>query len=261
MGSKQRGSYDPYQSYLTSQKRRQSKASRDKLTEYKKPFTLKSPSLTIYCDGGCFPNPGKGGWGFVCVENGDEKSGGVLKTTNNRMELQAVLEVLDYCKKNHPGRVVRIFSDSQYAVRGCNEWRHGWKKKGWTKSGGELKNVDMWKLLDAALEEVNAIFEWVKGHSQNKWNKRADELAETGSGFPPESINKLSFNQENEPAAQTVSVDNSSVAPSSISEIQELWDNGGFTPAFEKAIAEINRLNILLQEKDALYMEYANIVR
>lgn len=250
MGSKNRGSYDPYQSAESSrrQRKRQSESSKRELTEYKRPFTLKSPSLTIYCDGSCEPNPGSGGWGWVCVENGEEGFGGDRNTTNNRMELQSVIEVLDYCKKNHPGRVVRIFSDSQYAVRGCSEWMHGWKKKGWTKSGGELKNVDLWKLLDAALIEVTAVLEWVKGHSKNKWNQRADELAEMGSRSLSSPASVPQSHHEASPPKKFVLVDDFSERPSSITEIQAMWDRGGFTPAFESAIAEINRLNILLRE-------------
>lgn len=133
----------------------------------------------IYTDGSCEPNPGPGGWAFVAYEGRQEAaqgSGAAASTTNNRMELQAVLEALWWLD----GRPARIFSDSQYAVKGINTWSSAWKRQGWKRKWrgkpAELLNADLWKAIDAA-RKPGQLVEWVRGHNGNAGNERADELA------------------------------------------------------------------------------------
>ncbi|WP_234907699.1 ribonuclease H family protein [Rhizobium rhizogenes] len=147
----------------------------------------------IFCDGACEPNPGSGGWGVVVYKDGREiaaLSGGVADTTNNVMELtgmlQAVQWVLTHFMKDQP---VTIWCDSMYVVNGCNEWRHKWKRNGWSKKGpnspkredAEVKNLDLWKAIDEALNKCSALtVAWVKGHIGIDGNERADELSLIG---------------------------------------------------------------------------------
>ena len=131
--------------------------------------------VTIYTDGACSGNPGPGGWGAVLSYKGKEKeiSGGELETTNNRMELLAVIEALNLLKRSCD---VVIYTDSKYVLQGATEWMPGWKAKNWTKKGG-LKNAELWKDLDKAIQRHTIHWEWVKGHSGNAGNERADALA------------------------------------------------------------------------------------
>ncbi|MEG1633435.1 MAG: ribonuclease HI [Oscillospiraceae bacterium] len=133
--------------------------------------------ITIYTDGACSGNPGPGGWAAVLIYNGKEKelSGGEANTTNNRMELAAVIEALKALREPCEAEV---FTDSQYIERAMNEgWLRGWKQKGWKRKGGELKNVELWQELDRLLAIHSLTFRWVKGHAENKYNNRCDELA------------------------------------------------------------------------------------
>lgn len=137
--------------------------------------------VVIYTDGACENNPGPGGWGFVVVDGDKEISfakGGEVDSTNNRMEIKAVLEAL----ASLPDRqIVKIYSDSKYVVNGATQWLKNWKARGWrTKEGGEVKNPDLWKEMDRQLARVQAQLFWVKGHVGNKWNERADELSLMG---------------------------------------------------------------------------------
>ncbi|MER8511694.1 ribonuclease HI [Mesorhizobium sp. M1060] len=147
--------------------------------------------LVIYADGCCEPNPGAGGWGFVVYRDGAEvhcASGGDLEATNQRMELTAALQALLWVA--NAGDVtanVRLISDSKYTVTGCNEWRHNWKRRGWRRKSAEaaeknqvVANLDLWKLLDAALTATPVNLEWVKGHCGVIGNERADELSLIG---------------------------------------------------------------------------------
>lgn len=129
----------------------------------------------LYTDGGCSGNPGPGGWGAVLICGSQEKelSGYDPETTNNRMELMAVIEGLKALKSKRP---VIIYTDSKYVLQGATEWMDGWKAKGWKKKGG-LKNVDLWQELDVAMNGHNITWEWVKGHSGIEGNERADRLA------------------------------------------------------------------------------------
>ena len=133
--------------------------------------------VTIYTDGACSGNPGPGGWGAILDYRGQKRelSGGEAETTNNRMELMGVIEALTALKE--PCEVA-LFTDSQYIAKAINEhWLSSWKAKNWKRKGGELKNVDLWQRLDALLEKHAVSFHWVKGHADNEFNNRCDELA------------------------------------------------------------------------------------
>jgi len=133
--------------------------------------------VTIYTDGACSGNPGPGGWAAVLKYGNTrrELSGGEPNTTNNRMELLAVIYGLEALKE--PCRVT-LRTDSQYIARAINEkWITAWRGMGWKRKDGELKNADLWQRLDKLLIVHSVEFEWVKGHSDNEENKRCDELA------------------------------------------------------------------------------------
>jgi len=132
--------------------------------------------VTIYCDGACIGNPGPGGWGALLSYGPHEKriSGGEKDSTNNRMELMAAIESLNAL--NQPCHVT-VFSDSQYVIKGMNEWIHNWKKNNWIGSKGEVKNRELWELLDKAAERHHVTWKWVKGHSGVYGNEEADTLA------------------------------------------------------------------------------------
>ena len=138
--------------------------------------------VQIYTDGACKGNPGPGGWGAWLKSGATEKElfGGELNTTNNRMELKAVIEGLGALKR--PCKVV-LYLDSQYVRMGITEWIRGWKAKGWmTASKQPVKNVELWKELDKLVSEGGHQIEWrwVRGHSGDVGNERADALANKG---------------------------------------------------------------------------------
>ena len=141
--------------------------------------------VVIYTDGACKGNPGPGGWGALLrAADGAEKElcGGELETTNNRMEMMAVIEALSALKR--PCHVV-LHVDSQYVLKGMTEWLHGWKAKGWrTAAKQPVKNVDLWQRLDALVHqsEHRIEWQWVKGHAGDPGNERADALANRGVG-------------------------------------------------------------------------------
>ncbi|MBD9455990.1 ribonuclease HI [Rhizobium sp. RHZ02] len=140
--------------------------------------------ISIYTDGACEPNPGAGGWAFVVYENGVNtqiRFGGDVSSTNNIMEMTAVLAAIEHCIAHRMKFTeVRIFSDSQYVVKGCNEWRHGWARKGWEKGKASLKNAGLWKAIAAAHDAFPCAITWVRGHSGIEGNEEADRLAEVG---------------------------------------------------------------------------------
>ena len=139
------------------------------------------PHVTIYTDGACKGNPGLGGWGAVLRSGGKEKHlcGGEKNTTNNRMEMTAVIEALRALKSPC---VIDLFTDSQYVNRGVNEWLSNWKKANWkTASKAPVKNVDLWQKLDELLGAHDIHWHWVKGHSGDPGNDLADELANRGA--------------------------------------------------------------------------------
>jgi ribonuclease HI len=136
--------------------------------------------VIIYTDGACRGNPGVGGWGVILSYNGNIKElcGGDKDTTNNRMELMAAIQALEALKKPC---TVRLYSDSSYVLKGITEWMPNWKKRGWkTASKHPVKNVDLWQRLDAAIAPHDIEWKWVKGHSGDKGNDRADALANLG---------------------------------------------------------------------------------
>jgi ribonuclease HI len=138
--------------------------------------------VVIYTDGACKGNPGPGGWGVFLKSGVHEKElwGGEAVTTNNRMELMAVIEALSALKR--PCEVM-LFLDSEYVRKGITEWIHGWKAKGWkTAAKQPVKNADLWQRLDALVSGGGHKIEWkwVKGHAGDPGNERADSLANRG---------------------------------------------------------------------------------
>lgn len=137
-------------------------------------------SVEIFTDGACRGNPGPGGWGVLMRFGDEEKTlcGGEPETTNNRMELTAVIEGLAALKR--PCEVT-VTSDSTYVLKGIQEWMANWKKRGWkTASKQPVKNVDLWRKLDAVVGEHKIDWQWVKGHSGHRENEIADQLANRG---------------------------------------------------------------------------------
>ncbi len=136
--------------------------------------------IDIYTDGACSGNPGPGGWGAILRKDATEKElfGGEAQTTNNRMEMTAVIEALRALKTPVEARV---HTDSQYVQKGISEWIHGWKRRGWKTAGKEpVKNEDLWRELDRLAAQHRIEWIWVKGHAGHKENERADELARRG---------------------------------------------------------------------------------
>ncbi|MDW9358954.1 ribonuclease H family protein [Sinorhizobium meliloti] len=147
-----------------------------------------SVGLHIFADGACEPNPGPGGWGVAVYRDGVEVAsdhGGDADTTNNRMELTGLLRGIQAAKAL--GAPAVLWCDSQYAVKGANEWMHNWKKRGWKKPGNEeLKNIELWQSIDAALSGADQItIRWCKGHAGIIGNERADELSNIGIASVP----------------------------------------------------------------------------
>jgi ribonuclease HI len=138
--------------------------------------------IEIYTDGACKGNPGPGGWGVLLKSGATEKElfGGELETTNNRMELTAVIRALEALKR--PCQVT-LHADSQYVLKGITEWLVGWKAKGWkTAAKQPVKNVDLWQQLDAVVSTSGHKIDWrwVRGHNGDPGNERADGLANRG---------------------------------------------------------------------------------
>jgi ribonuclease HI len=133
--------------------------------------------VEIYTDGACLGNPGPGGWACIvrCDMETRELSGGAEHTTNNRMELTAVIEGLRTL--DHPSQVL-LCSDSEYVLKGLSEWMAGWKKRGWrTSQKKPVLNVELWKTLDELASRHQMKYEWVRGHTGHAENERCDQLA------------------------------------------------------------------------------------
>lgn len=151
------------------------------------PAPLAGGPYVAYCDGACKGNQnaggGPGGWGVVLKDAAQthtllETCGGATGTTNNKMELTAVIEALKLIAE---GQTIEIRTDSQYVQKGLSEWAPGWKRRGWKTAGGEpVKNVELWKELDALAARRKVRLTWVRGHNGDAGNERADELANQG---------------------------------------------------------------------------------
>jgi len=136
--------------------------------------------VTIYTDGACKGNPGPGGWGAWMRWGEHEKElwGGEPQTTNNRMELTAVIQALTLLKRRC---TVDIYTDSEYVRNGITSWIHGWKRRGWrTADNKPVKNVELWQQLDSLVVQHDVAWHWVKGHAGDPGNERADALANRG---------------------------------------------------------------------------------
>jgi ribonuclease HI len=141
---------------------------------------ISSDIVDIFSDGACKGNPGPGGWGAVLRIGDQEKEifGGEPQTTNNRMEMTAVIEALSLLK---PASKVRVYTDSQYVQKGISEWLPGWKARRWRTSANQpVKNVDLWQRMDALAAKHDVEWLWVKGHAGHPENERADALANRG---------------------------------------------------------------------------------
>ena len=136
--------------------------------------------INIYADGGCRGNPGPGGWGVLMQsgENSKELWGGEANTTNNRMELTAVIRALEALKRP---TAAHIHTDSQYVQKGISQWIHNWKRNGWrTADKKPVKNAELWQRLDELAQTHELKWLWVKGHAGHPGNERADALANRG---------------------------------------------------------------------------------
>ncbi len=135
--------------------------------------------IDIYTDGACSGNPGPGGWGVLIIDGQARRElyGGEAETTNNRMELTAAIRALE-----ETAGAVRLHTDSQYVKNGINDWIRTWKRNGWKTSARKpVKNQDLWRALDAAIDGRRIDWRWVKGHAGDPGNERADELARMGA--------------------------------------------------------------------------------
>jgi len=144
-------------------------------------------SLKIYTDGGCSGNPGPGGWAYVIIIKtfqGEniiaENKGSQKETTNNRMELTAVIEALRALKKmNDAPRQISVYTDSQYVQKGITEWIRNWKRNSWrTSDKTPVKNQDLWIELDSLTGDFVISWEWIRGHAGNEYNERCDRMTQ-----------------------------------------------------------------------------------
>lgn len=141
---------------------------------------MSEDTVEIWTDGACKGNPGPGGWGALLRQGAHQKEmcGGELGTTNNRMEMMAVIEALRALKR--PSRVI-IHTDSQYVQKGMTEWLANWKRRDWrTADKKPVKNADLWQAMDALVSTHAVSWQWVKGHAGDPGNERADQLANQG---------------------------------------------------------------------------------
>ena len=152
----------------------------DESTTASQRMNVNDDVIEIWTDGACKGNPGLGGWGVLLRRGADEKTlcGGERLTTNNRMEMMAVIEGLRALKR--PSQV-RLHLDSQYVQKGMTEWIHGWKQRNWrTADKKPVKNADLWVILDELVQHHKISWHWVKGHAGDPGNERADQLANHG---------------------------------------------------------------------------------
>ena len=133
--------------------------------------------VTLYTDGACSGNPGPGGWACILIYRGTERElyGGLSQTTNNRMELTAVIEGLKVLKEPC---LVDLYTDSKYVLEGSTRWLAGWQEKGWKKADKKpVLNMDLWQILSELLSQHEVVWHWVKGHAGHIYNERVDALA------------------------------------------------------------------------------------
>lgn len=184
--------------------------------------------MKIWTDGGCHPNPGAGGWGYV-RSDGKEVCGGEQNTTNNRMEMTAVLRALSELPN---GSSVTVYSDSQYCVKGLTIWRAGWRKKKWLKEGKPMLNQDLWLALEVQMNRLQVDMQWVKGHAGDVNNEKADSLATQGrlnalcrqaDAMPLIEAKKLTASDLRDMLAKAVD-DTDSAGTHKYSEMRELQD-------------------------------------
>jgi ribonuclease HI len=136
--------------------------------------------IKVFTDGACKGNPGQGGWGALIIENDTEREiyGGESNTTNNRMELMAVIKALELLKEQ---KYITVFTDSTYVQKGISEWIINWKRNGWKSSNKKsVKNKDLWVELDNLNDQMSVKWQWIKGHAGHSGNERADYLANLG---------------------------------------------------------------------------------
>ena len=136
--------------------------------------------IKVFTDGACKGNPGQGGWGALIIENDTEREiyGGESNTTNNRMELMAVIRALELLKEQND---ITVFTDSTYVQKGISEWIINWKRNGWKSSNKKsVKNKDLWVELDNLNNLMSVKWQWIKGHAGHSGNERADYLANLG---------------------------------------------------------------------------------
>ena len=149
------------------------------------------PRIEIFTDGACSGNPGPGGWGAILRWKDQEKelSGGDAETTNNRMELTAVIEALKALKTSC---VISLYTDSKYVMDGVNQWLPNWKKNNWRTANKKsaVKNIDLWQQLDDLLPQHEILWNWVKGHNGHPENERVDKLARDQALSYAEQIKK-----------------------------------------------------------------------
>jgi len=149
-------------------------------------MTKQARKVIVHTDGSCRKNPGPGGWG-ACVRVPElnlrkDLMGAAAETTNNRMELQAPIEAIKFLiSKPRANCTIEVYTDSQYVQKGITQWVRGWKIRGWRTGTGEVKNVDLWKELDALVQGLDIQWFWVRGHNGDKYNEVADRLADRGA--------------------------------------------------------------------------------
>jgi ribonuclease HI len=138
--------------------------------------------IKVYTDGACSGNPGIGGYAAIILDNyGNEVSlsGGEEHTTNNRMEMSALINSLNYIRNNFDikNSKIEMFVDSQYLLKGTTEWLEGWKRKNWKATNGPVKNKELWEEIDRLIQGLDIKWTWIKGHAGNRYNEIADQLA------------------------------------------------------------------------------------
>ena len=147
--------------------------------------------MIIYTDGSCLGNPGPGGWGWVSIEVEDQvepthyaTGRDTSSTTNNRMELEAVIEAMKYIRSHYPIDTHTIITDSMYVQQGITSWINAWERKGWKNGKGKaIANKDLWIILRGLQKQLPLVtFSWVRGHNGNKWNEYVDGLANAETG-------------------------------------------------------------------------------